>query len=98
MISQRIEPHPGYAPTIGRLVAMLTFARATTVEAVEGLSMAELDHLHEPAVRRLPGEPEAELGQDVAVGVAHLPAVAVPLADLGGAVGLGHLGAGPEPG
>jgi len=49
VISQRIEPLPGYAPTIGRLVAMLTFARATTVEAVEGLSMAELDHLHDAA-------------------------------------------------
>lgn len=49
MISQRIEPLPGYAPTIGRLVAMLTFARTTTVEAVEGLAVAELDHLHDEA-------------------------------------------------
>ena len=45
--SLRIEPLPGYAPTIGRLVGMLTYARHTTLAAVEGLSMAELDHLHD---------------------------------------------------
>jgi uncharacterized damage-inducible protein DinB len=44
-----IAPLPGYAPAIGRLVAMLGAARATTVEAVEGLSVAELDHLHDAA-------------------------------------------------
>ena len=43
----RIEPIPGYTPTIGRLVGMLTYARNTTVAAVEGLSVAELDHLHD---------------------------------------------------
>ena len=43
----RIEPIPGYTPTIGRLVGMLTYARNTTVAAVEGLSLAELDHLHD---------------------------------------------------
>jgi len=43
----RIEPVPGYAPTIGRLVAMLTYARETTVAAVQGLSLADLDHLHD---------------------------------------------------
>jgi hypothetical protein len=43
----RIEPIPGYTPTIGRLVGMLTYARSTTAGAVEGLTLAELDHLHD---------------------------------------------------
>lgn len=43
----RIEPIVGYSPTIGRLVGMLTYARSTTFAAVEGLTMAELDHLHD---------------------------------------------------
>jgi len=42
-----IEPLPGYAPTIGRLVGMLNYARKTTLAAVDGLSVAELDHLHD---------------------------------------------------
>jgi uncharacterized damage-inducible protein DinB len=45
--SYRIEPLPGYTPTIGRLVGMLTYARKTTLAAVEGLSIAELDHLQD---------------------------------------------------
>jgi uncharacterized damage-inducible protein DinB len=45
--SFRIEPLPGYAPTIGRLVSMLHYARRTTLAAVEGLSVAELDHLQD---------------------------------------------------
>jgi uncharacterized damage-inducible protein DinB len=45
--SFRIEPLPGYAPTIGRLVGILLYARRTTLAAVEGLSMAELDHLQD---------------------------------------------------
>jgi uncharacterized damage-inducible protein DinB len=45
--SFRLEPLPGYAPTIGRLVGILLYARQTTLAAVEGLSMAELDHLHD---------------------------------------------------
>jgi uncharacterized damage-inducible protein DinB len=43
----RIEPIAGYSPTIGRLVGMLTYARSTTLAAVEGLTTAELDHLHD---------------------------------------------------
>jgi uncharacterized damage-inducible protein DinB len=43
----RIEPLPGYSPTIGRLVGMLTYARATTLAAV--VTLAELDHLHDAA-------------------------------------------------
>ena len=43
----RIEPIAGYTPTIGRLVGMLTYARSTTIAAVEGLTLAELDHLQD---------------------------------------------------
>jgi uncharacterized damage-inducible protein DinB len=43
----RIEPIAGYSPTIGRLVGMITYARSTTLAAVEGLTMAELDHLYD---------------------------------------------------
>jgi uncharacterized damage-inducible protein DinB len=43
----RLEPLPGYAPTIGRLVGILLYARETTLAAVEGLSIAELDHLQD---------------------------------------------------
>ena len=44
----RIEPVSGYTPTIGRLVGMLSYARSTTLMAVEGLTPKELDHLHDP--------------------------------------------------
>jgi uncharacterized damage-inducible protein DinB len=43
----RIEPLPGYSPTIGRLVGMLSYARQTTLAAVEGLTREQLDHLHD---------------------------------------------------
>jgi len=43
----RIEPIARYSPTIGRLVGMLTYARSTTLAAVDGLTMAQLDHLHD---------------------------------------------------
>jgi len=43
----RIEPLAGYSPAIGRLVGMLAYARSTTLAAVNGLSLAELDHLHD---------------------------------------------------
>jgi len=49
MTSHRIAPRSGYAPTIGRLVDMLTYARETTLSSVAGLSRDELDHLHDPA-------------------------------------------------
>jgi len=47
MIPHRIEPLPGYTPTIGRLVGLLTYARSTLLAAVEGLSPRDLDHLHD---------------------------------------------------
>jgi len=45
----RIEPLSGYTPTIGRLVGMMSYARDMTLRAVDGLTMPELDHLHDPA-------------------------------------------------
>ena len=45
--SLRIEPIPGYTPAIGRLVGMLTYSRSTTLAAVQGLTSAQLDHLHD---------------------------------------------------
>jgi uncharacterized damage-inducible protein DinB len=43
----RIEAIEGYSPAVGRLVGMLSYARSTTLAAVAGLTMAELDHLHD---------------------------------------------------
>ncbi len=43
----RIEPIPGYAPAIGRLVGMLSYARSTTLAAVDGLTVEDLDHLQD---------------------------------------------------
>ena len=43
-----IEAIPGFTPTIGRLVGMLSYARSTLLHAVEGLSREDLDHLHDP--------------------------------------------------
>ncbi|CAN5901542.1 DinB family protein [soil metagenome] len=45
----RIEPLPGYSPVIGMLVGMLTYARDTTIAAVAGLTVAQLDHLQDDA-------------------------------------------------
>src|SRR5574340_1462038 len=47
MKDHRIEPLPGFTPTIGRLVAMLTHARQGLLSAVRDLSIAQLDHLHD---------------------------------------------------
>jgi uncharacterized damage-inducible protein DinB len=45
--SLRIAPLPGFTPTIGRLVGMMTYARQTLLAAVAGLSRDELDRLHD---------------------------------------------------
>lgn len=42
-----IVPLSGYTPTIGRLVAMMNYARMTTLRAVDGLTMEQLDHLQD---------------------------------------------------
>jgi uncharacterized damage-inducible protein DinB len=47
MIPKVILPTPGYSPTIGRLVCMLTHVRQTLLSAVSGLSSPELDHLQD---------------------------------------------------
>jgi uncharacterized damage-inducible protein DinB len=38
---------PGFTPQIGRLVAMMAYARRTTLAAVEGLTTADLDHVQD---------------------------------------------------
>jgi len=38
---------PGYSPTVGALVAMLTYTRASTIAAVDALTVADLDHQHD---------------------------------------------------
>lgn len=45
--SLHLQPAPGYTPTVGAIVTMLDQARASTLEAVAGLSVAELDHQHD---------------------------------------------------
>jgi uncharacterized damage-inducible protein DinB len=43
----RIEPIPNYTPAMGRLVGMLSYARSTTLGAVDGMTIDELDHVHD---------------------------------------------------
>ena len=43
-----ISDIPGFSPQIGRLVSMMNYARATTIKAVTGLGVHELDYLHDP--------------------------------------------------
>src|SRR5262245_38590938 len=38
---------PGFTPQIGRLVSMMNYVRSTTLSAVSGLEVAELDYLHD---------------------------------------------------
>ena len=38
---------PGFTPEIGRLVSMMNYVRSTTVSAVRGLGLAELDYQHD---------------------------------------------------
>ncbi len=45
----RLEPTSGFSPQIGRVVCMLTDVRNGTLASVEGLSMQQLDHLHDVA-------------------------------------------------
>lgn len=42
-----IGPREGYTPHIGVLVSKLNYIRQSLVDAVEGLSKAELDYLHD---------------------------------------------------
>ena len=38
---------PGFTPQVGRLVSMLNYARHTTLAAVAGLGLDELDYIHD---------------------------------------------------
>ncbi len=38
---------PGFTPHIGRLVSMMRYARQTTLADAEGMTVAQLDHLHD---------------------------------------------------
>jgi uncharacterized damage-inducible protein DinB len=38
---------PGFTPQIGCLVSMMTYVRSTTLSAVAGLGVSELDYLHD---------------------------------------------------
>ena len=42
-----VAPIAGYTPQIGRLVSMMNYARRTTLDEVEGLSVEHLDYLHD---------------------------------------------------
>jgi uncharacterized damage-inducible protein DinB len=44
-----VAPVEGFSPTIGRLVAMMRYARMTTIRAVAGLTVGQLDHLQDDA-------------------------------------------------
>ena len=39
---------PGFTPQIARLVSMMNYVRSTTLQAVAGLGVDELDYLHDP--------------------------------------------------
>ena len=43
---------PGFTPQIARLVSMMKYARSTTLKAVAGSSVDELDYLHAAGARR----------------------------------------------
>lgn len=43
-----VAPVAGFTPQIGRLVSMMNYARRTTLDEVEGLSVEHLDYLHDP--------------------------------------------------
>jgi uncharacterized damage-inducible protein DinB len=42
-----IGERPGFSRQISRLVAMMAYVRRTTLEAVDGLTTADLDYLHD---------------------------------------------------
>ncbi|MCA0969230.1 DinB family protein [Halobacillus litoralis] len=44
----KIEKIEGFEPQIGLLVSQMEYVRRTTLEAVQGLTVSELDALHKP--------------------------------------------------
>jgi hypothetical protein len=47
MTSFLIEDVPGFTPQIGRLVGMMKYVRSTTLQAVRGMTQAQLDHVQD---------------------------------------------------
>jgi uncharacterized damage-inducible protein DinB len=47
MRSFLIEDVPGFTPQIGRLVGMMKYVRATTLQAVRDMTQVQLDHVHD---------------------------------------------------
>jgi len=47
MTSFLIEDVPGFTPQIGRLVGMIKYVRATTLQAVHGMTQEQLDHVQD---------------------------------------------------
>ena len=43
-----IGPRKGFSPQIGTLVSMLTWMRDTILQPVQGLTVTQLDYLHDP--------------------------------------------------
>jgi uncharacterized damage-inducible protein DinB len=62
-----IQEIPGFTPRIGELVVMMNYARHTTLQAVQGLTTRQLDHLHDPESNTI----GALLGHIAAVEVAY---------------------------
>jgi len=42
-----LGPRPGFSPQVGTLVSMLNWMRTSILQPVQGLTMAQLDHLHD---------------------------------------------------
>lgn len=42
-----IQKLPGFTPEISKLVVMMNYARLTTLSAVQGLTVSQLDYLHD---------------------------------------------------
>jgi uncharacterized damage-inducible protein DinB len=42
-----VGEQPGFASQVGRLVVMLSYARRTTMKAVQGLTLRQLDHVQD---------------------------------------------------
>ena len=47
MVTYIIGDVDAYTPQIARLVSMMSYVRQTTIDAVSGLTIAQLDHLHD---------------------------------------------------
>src|SRR5688572_5083802 len=48
-----VGPMEGYTPQLGTLVSMLNYNRRTIINTLNGLSMEQLDHLHDPGANTI---------------------------------------------